>query len=284
MGDAPERHAREPSGARAVRRPQSLLRFIRESGLFPSCDRGHVNLYQPFLERTFSLARPGGRIGLVLPWGLAVDDGAAGLRRRMFAETEVDTIVGLDNADGLFPIHRGLRFLTLITTMGKPTGEFRARFGVRTAVDLSALPTSDASILPHPEFWPIRLTPTRVAAIGGASGRIPDLRRTQDLEWLDRLLSRHPRLGAGWGLRFGRELNATDDRKHFGRHGLPIIDGKHVQPFVVDARAVTRRLSRARAARLLPDDVSIGRGSRIGTSLAWAIVTRSSRRCSRRVS
>ena len=31
--------------------------------------------YLPFLERALSLARRNGRVGLVLPWGLATDDG-----------------------------------------------------------------------------------------------------------------------------------------------------------------------------------------------------------------
>ena len=45
--------------------------------------RGHLNLYQPFVERALSLTRPGGRVGLVLPWGLAADDGTAALRARL---------------------------------------------------------------------------------------------------------------------------------------------------------------------------------------------------------
>src|ERR1051325_2671405 len=84
-----------------------LVQFIRESGLYPSCDRGHVNLYQPFLERALALTRSGGRVGLVLPWGLAVDEGAAPLRSRLLDRTAIDTLVGLDNAEALFPIHRG---------------------------------------------------------------------------------------------------------------------------------------------------------------------------------
>ena len=77
---------------------QHLVRFIRQSGLYPSCGRGHVNLYQPFLERALTLCRAGGHVGLILPWGVAADDGAAALRRRLFENCQVHTIVGLDNA------------------------------------------------------------------------------------------------------------------------------------------------------------------------------------------
>jgi hypothetical protein len=58
---------------------------------------------------------------------------------------------------------------------------------------------------------------------------------------------------AGWGLRFSRELNATDDRKHFAAsaHGLPVVEGKQVRPFAVDVGATRYRILAATAARLL---------------------------------
>jgi hypothetical protein len=57
----------------------------------------------------------------------------------------------------------------------------------------------------------------------------------------------------GWGVRFGRELNATDDRGSFGATGLPVIDGKHIAPFAVRVDETTRRIEPAEAARLIPD-------------------------------
>ena len=68
---------------------------------------------------------------------------------------------------------------------------------------------------------------------------------------------------SGWHAHFGRELNVTDDRRHFTRgDGLPVIEGKHVQPFevavasarfrmaanAVSRQAVHRALARARLA------------------------------------
>ncbi len=124
--------------------PRRLVEFIRRSGLYPSSDRGQVTLYQPFVERALTLARPRGRVGLVLPWAFAVDEGAATLRARLFDTSRVDVILGLDNAAGLFPIHRGLRFMGVITEMGGRTVEGRGRFGIRTAEELARLPGGDA--------------------------------------------------------------------------------------------------------------------------------------------
>ncbi|MEO7189742.1 MAG: N-6 DNA methylase [Vicinamibacterales bacterium] len=213
--------------------PAQLTRFIRDSGLYPSCDRGHLNLYQPFLERSLSLTRSGGRVGLVLPWGLASDDGAERLRRKLFDETSLETIVGLDNASGLFPIHRGTRFLALVASPGNRTRETRARFGVKTATELDELAGHD-DIAAH-DLFPVRLTPARVARIGGPTWRIPDLRRAEAAALLERLSTRFPSVGAdiSGACRFGRELNATEAKPHFGPTGLPVIEGKHLTPFGV---------------------------------------------------
>jgi hypothetical protein len=70
---------------------------------------------------------------------------------------------------------------------------------------------------------------------------IPELRTPTDATIAGRLAFRFPASAdeAGWGLRFGRELNATDDRRHFNRSGtgIPVIEGKHILPFAVDLAA-----------------------------------------------
>ena len=230
---------------------RDLVTFVRESGLYPSCDRGHVNLYQPFLDRSLSLTRPGGRVGLVLPWGLAADDGAASLRKRLLQD-RIDTIVGLDNGAGLFPIHRGLRFMVLVASPGSAPRAIRARFGVRTGAEIDDLPGTDEPGLP-PSF-PARLDAETIRIAGGASLRIPDTRNPGDLDWLVAQCRRFPALGdgTGWNLQFGRELNATEDRQAFGDVGLPVLEGKHIAPFRVNEVAAVRRISPAKAAALLP--------------------------------
>ena len=231
---------------------RDLVNFIRESGLYPSCDRGHMNLYQPFLERSLSLTRPGGRVGLVLPWGLAADDGAASLRRRLLRSDRIDTIVGLGNGAGLFPIHRGLRFMVLVASPGLEPRTIPSRFGVRTAAEIDELPGADEPGIPS--RFPARLDAETIRIAGGASLRIPDVRNQGDLEWLVAQCRRFPAIGdpAGWNLRFGRELNATEDRHAFGDEGLPIIEGKHIAPYRVNAPTPTRRIPSQTASLLLP--------------------------------
>jgi hypothetical protein len=230
---------------------RTLVRFIRESGLYGLCGGGHLNLYQPFLERSLSLCRTGGRVGLVLPWGLAADTGAAPLRHHLFHQTGLDTLVGLDNASGLFPIHRGMRFLVAVCSPGAPRTDTRARFGVKAADDLDALPGRSDEAVGNP--LPVCLTARQLEAISGPALRIPDVRDPRDLTLLGQLGSAHPRLGAPpWRAAFGRELNATESREYFGAHGLPVLEGKHLSPFTI-AGSASHRVRRSDAQRLLPD-------------------------------
>jgi hypothetical protein len=217
-----------------------LVRFIRDSGVYSSCGRGHVNLYQPFLERALELARPGGRVGLILPWGLASDDGAASLRDRLLDRCETSSVIGFDNKAGIFPVHRGVRFLALTTSPGGSTKELTLSCGITSTDDV------DRSGL--------RLSAGLLSRIGGSARRFPDARRRSDIELLERLTSRFPPISAAnsYGAIFGRELNITDDKDRFGDRGLPVIEGKHIQPFVTDPSAARFRISPAAAAAALP--------------------------------
>jgi hypothetical protein len=229
----------------------AVVKFIRESGLYPGCRQGHLNLYQPFLERALSIAHGGGRVGLILPWGLAADDGAAALRKTLVERSRVHTLVGLDNAHAIFPVHRGLRFLVLVASPGGATGEIRARFGLRTIHEIDDLPAREESL--DRSAYPIRLSARVLATVGGRALRIPDARDPSLLAFLQQLMARFPPLGkpGGWGAEFGRELNATEDRAAFGRTGLPIIEGKHISPFVALTNAPAHRIERERACERL---------------------------------
>jgi hypothetical protein len=235
-----------------------VAEFARGAGIYRLQGDGHVNLYQLFLERALTLLRSGGRVGLILPSGLATDHGCASLRAALLQRTRVDTLYGFENRDGLFPIHRGLKFLLLAATSGAETTELPARFGLRRPEILDELPDIGRDM---------RAVPLTRAFLHGFSGDqlvVPEIRAAQDLRIASKIALEVPALGHpdGWHVTFGRELNATDDRHHFveGGAGLPVIDGKNIQPFVVDSsRArfrlpvrVAEQLSSTRAARARP--------------------------------
>jgi hypothetical protein len=65
---------------------------------------------------------------------------------------------------------------------------------------------------------------------------------------------------------FGRELNATDDKRYFvaAGPGIPVIDGKHIEPFLANPEKTSRYLPAHLAER-----VSGGRGAHRRARLAY---------------
>ena len=226
-----------------------LTHFARGSGVYTTLSDGHVNLYQLFLERSLALVRDGGRLGMVLPSGLATDRGAATLRRTLLDRTHLDGLISLENREGTFPVHRSLKFLLVSATRGGRTTTLPCRFGIRNPHDLDRLP----ELGPDPDA--VGMTRALLEQLSGPQLAIPDVRSTRDMDILRAIAFTVPALGdaAGWHVRFGRELNATDDRRHFTHDGggLPVIEGKHVDPFSVDVSKAQLRITPRVAAGLV---------------------------------
>ena len=237
-----------------------VVRFTRDSGLYRAQSRGHANQYHLFVERALRLARPDGRVALVVPSGIAHDYGCAPLRRLLLHQSRVESIVGFDNRTGVFPIHRSMRFVLLTASRGGKTTRVRCRFGLQDPAALDAL--GDSAQDSEAGGW-FSLTPALLEQVSGPGLAIPDVRSPLDLAILERAARDHPPLGspAGWHVRFGRELNASDDRKHFttGRRGLPVVEGKHLTAFAVDTAGATFRITPQTAARLLDRSNTFGR-------------------------
>ena len=235
LGNPPWDMVRGDSGTREVRTSrrgdaQRLASFVRESGVYSVESRAHVNRYQLFVERALQVVRRGGRIGLVLPSGIASDTGNAPLRRYLFDRSDVDSIIGLDNRAAIFPIHRSVRFALLTCTTGRPTTRIDCRFGIS---DPTHLDRADTQAVPIS-----RRLLTRVS--GDDDLGIPEIASERDLRIVERCHERAPWLGSadGWQAKFGRELNATDDRDKFrpitgDGAARPIVEGKLLEPFRV---------------------------------------------------
>ena len=244
-----------PSDDRVRSRRDSgrLLRFTRDAGVYTAQSDGHANRYQLFVERAVALARAGGRLGLVLPSGLAADHGSASLRRMLLSRCAVDALVGFENRQRVFPIHRSVRFLLLTATSGRPTVEIGCRLGEH---DPSVLETADDEAgRPADSWFTVRVTPALLEQLTGDDLAVPALRTPTDLAIAERAATLFPPLGdaRGWAARFGRELNATDDRASFcaAGAGYPIIGGRQIEPFRVNLAAPRWNIRAREAQRLL---------------------------------
>ncbi len=243
---------------------RTFMRFVRASGHYHNCGTGQINCYQLFVERALDAIRPGGRVGLILPGGIQLDSGSAHLRRRLFDSCAVDTWLAFDNRRAIFPIHRSTRFVLLSATQGGTTSTLPLRCGLTDASDLSKRPDDgrdeDANAV-------LRLPLTFLRQWDGGHLTVPAITTPLDLAVAHRALQ-HPVLAdaRGWNVRFGRELNATDDRACFapwtagtpvdtgdaaGDPWLPVVDGRHLRPFGVAIDEVKRAIRASSAhARL----------------------------------
>jgi hypothetical protein len=255
IGNPPWDMVRGDSGeadSRAARRTDArqLLEFARDSRSYGIEGRSHVNRYQMFVERALQLVRRGGRVGMVLPGGIASDVGSAALRRHLFETANVDTIVGLDNRKSIFPIHRSLRFVLLTATTGSSTEWISTRFGVTHPDSLDE---------PEPARM-LSLAKTFLARVSGDDDLgVPELGTETDLRIVEKISASHPWLSSpdGWHAHFGRELNASDDRASFqpasrARRVRPVLEGKQIGPFraALHGCAFELRPDAAREARV----------------------------------
>jgi hypothetical protein len=254
VGNPPWDMLRADSGSAAERRTarprsSSALNFFRRSGAYRRQGTGHPNRYQLFLERALQLTRPGGRIGLLLPSGVATDHGSASLRRHLLDRTAIDTWIGFDNRRRIFPVHRSVRFVLMSTTNAGATEALRFRCGV---TDPAVLHRDDPG-------QTLTLARSRIEALSPDHLTIPEVTSPVALGILTAVAERVPPLAdpSGWNARFGRELNATDDRPHFvalidgGRSMLPIVEGKQLAPFQVDVGRSAFGIPIAAAARVV---------------------------------
>ncbi len=265
IGNPPWEMVRADTGTPQVRHAtkdpaQALVRFVRGSGHYPWHGGGHVNQYQLFVERALQVLRPGGRLGLILPSGIQSDVGSSALRRALLDGCRVDTWIGLDNRHAIFPIHRGIRFAVVAGTRGGTTDRIPFQGAITHAEDLARLP--DDPRTGHAGLPPVDLARALLDRWDPVHLTVPALDSPLDRAVLIRALEA-PALGdtAGWGVRFGRELNATEDRHWFTPRRpdpnartarlLPIVEGKHLRPFGVTLDAAAFGIDRDAAARLI---------------------------------
>jgi len=282
IGNPPWEMLRADSGTTDDRTTQrmgtrQMAAFLTASGQYRLQGKGHLNHYQLFVERVLRLLAPGGRFGLLVPSGLETDAGSAHLRRTLFDSTTIDTWAAFDNRQAIFPIHRSMQFLAVAGTRGGATTLLPV---VRTLSDPQVLgrwpdlpgppsrvesaQTQAAVLTVHRQF---------LDAWDPETCAVPALASPVDLAIASQALA-HPALASpdGWHVRFGRELNATDDAdimrpcapgRSDTRHTLRVIDGRHVRPFRLDERESTREADRAAVQQRLgtgpgPDAVRVG--------------------------
>ena len=78
-------------------RAASAVRVARKCGDFPLLSRGDVNIYSLFVERAFSLVKPEGVVGLLIPSGIASDKTSADFFKKVATEGRLRALYDFEN-------------------------------------------------------------------------------------------------------------------------------------------------------------------------------------------
>jgi hypothetical protein len=85
------------------RKAEGESHLMRNSGRYPLCGRGDINVYTIFAESMRSVLNPDGRMGAVLPSGIATDDTTKFYFQDLVEKNSLRSLFDFENRKGLFP-------------------------------------------------------------------------------------------------------------------------------------------------------------------------------------
>jgi hypothetical protein len=92
-------------------------KFIRESGRFPLTAVGDINTYAVFAETTRKLISVNGRVGIIVPTGIATDDTTKRFFGDLIKQQNLASLTGFENEAFIFSaVHHAFKFCTLAIT------------------------------------------------------------------------------------------------------------------------------------------------------------------------
>jgi len=241
----------------AKARTDNLLSYVRNSGYYPMMGKGDTNYYALFAEKALDVMAAKGRVGLLVPSGIATDDTTKDYFQHLVNRRMLSELIDFENRDAIFPeVHRSFKFsIILMAGEGLPQGCIKCGFFLH---NMRQVNDEDRISLLRPEdfrlFNPNTLT-------------CPIFRRRRDAELTRKIYEHAPVLinKSGdepanlWGIRFSTMFHMTNDSGLFRTAAqleakgfwlgegnvytkgeeryLPLYEGKMVQMY--DHRAAT---------------------------------------------
>ena len=194
----------------ALAEAEAVSGFLRHSGRFPLTARGDINTYPLFAELGRSLLHPRGRMGMVLPTGIATDDSSKEFFGDVVERGQLAALLDFENREGLFPaVDSRLKFSVFVLRGGESPEPAKLRFFATRpehAEDPGRLFT---------------LRPEDFALLNPNTKTCPVFRTRQDAELTLAIYSRVPVLWREepeenpWGVRFLRLFDMSNDSHLF---------------------------------------------------------------------
>jgi len=215
------------------RKAEGDSHFVRNSGRFPLCGRGDVNTYSIFTETNRLILGPKGRVGCVIPSGIATDDTTKFFFQNIVTSNSLVSLYDFENVKNIFPgVGHGRFKFCLLTLSGleSPVAASDFVFFAHQVEDISDV---------HRHFT---LTARDIALINPNTFTCPIFGSQQDAEIGKHIYRRVPVLiregppeENPWGITFMRMLDMANDSGLFRMDALPdhmpLYEAKMIQHF-----------------------------------------------------
>ena len=143
-----------------------------------------LNTYKLFLEAAHHLIRDGGRLGMLVPSGIATDKGTTSLREVLLDSCSWEWCYGFENREGLFPIHGGYKFNPIVVERGGRTNALRAAFA-----------RTDVREWERPEGTSLTVSVVEIRRFSPATRSLMEFREQRDIEIVEGMYGRSRVLG-----------------------------------------------------------------------------------------
>jgi hypothetical protein len=215
----PEQQQRIAQYDAALYRAEAESRFVRGSGRFPLTAVGDVNTYALFAELSRTLLAPDGRAGIIVPTGIATDDGAKAFFGDLIARRQIISLYDFENREKLFA-DVDSRYKFSLLTIGAAQAAPRFVFFATRAAHL------------RDERRVFALTPADLGRINPNTRTAPLFRTRRDADLTAAIYARVPVLinettGANpWGVRFMTMFHMSNDSRLFRPAPAPAEAGR----------------------------------------------------------
>lgn len=200
---------------RARRTADGQSHLIRNTGRYPLCGRGDINTYAVFAELDRALVDHDGRVGCIVPTGIATDEPTKDFFQAVIETSELESLLSFENEEFLFPgVHHSTKFSLM--TLARDAGTRDSAKFIFYARRLSEIDD------PARTF---ELSPADIQQINPNTRTCPVFRGRRDANITKAVAKRHPVLmrdveanGNPWELRFATLFHMSGDSHLFRTH------------------------------------------------------------------
>ena len=194
--------------ATASERAVAATRMARTSGDYPLLSSGDINRYSLFVERSMTLVKPDGMVGLLTPSGIASDKTSARFFKGVSTQGRLRALYDFENKKVFFPdVHASFKFCIFVASPSPVKDPARCAFYLHSAAEIDdperCFPLTAADfdrVNPNTGTAPIFRTRRAAELTTAIYGRLPVL--------VDRSSGREVK---AWPVKYTRMFDMTND-------------------------------------------------------------------------